>query len=97
MAKPTAEELSGSLLIRTGDRKQFLTDLKEQTIRFLKSEKARLKIEREFLKKVQEGLKSADAKHYALVEVKVYEDVAKLLKIEFPKQDSEGEGAELDE
>jgi hypothetical protein len=83
-----------SILIRTEDKKEFLEDLKEQTIRFLKSEKARLKIEREFLKKVQEGLKEADKKHFALIEVEVYADVSELLKIEFPKQEAD---ADVDE
>tara|TARA_B100000131_G_scaffold221323_1_gene212912 strand:+ start:89507 stop:89779 length:273 start_codon:yes stop_codon:yes gene_type:complete len=74
------------LLLRTADKDKFLEDLRTQTLRFLKAEKYRLQVEREFLLKSKEGLKDADSKNKRLSEVQVYADVAKLLGIKMPKQ-----------
>lgn len=71
-------ELHG-LLLRNTNKDEFLEDLKKQTIRFLRSEKVRLKTERSFLESVQKGLTEADLKYKKLAEVETYADVSKLL------------------
>jgi hypothetical protein len=93
---PTVATTEPGTKLRTKDKKSFLEDLKKQTVRFLKAEKFRLQVEREFLTKVKEGLKEADGKYKRLTEVAVYVDVAKLLGISMPKQTSDGE-AELED
>ena len=74
-----------AIKINTESKDQFLEDLRLQVIRFLKTEKARLKIERAFLSSVKDKLKQADRKYRQITEVDVYADVADLLGIEAPE------------
>lgn len=72
------------LKISTAEKDAFLEDLRVQVIRFLDAEKARLQIERAFLKSVAENSKEADRKYKQITEVEVYADVKKLLGIQTP-------------
>jgi len=79
------------LLLRNTNKDEFLEDLKTQVVRFLRSEKIRLKTERAFLTSVQAGLTEADIKYKRLAEVETYADVSKLLGIS-PSKDTGSEG-----
>tara|TARA_B100000131_G_scaffold280451_1_gene286358 strand:+ start:187 stop:444 length:258 start_codon:yes stop_codon:yes gene_type:complete len=74
--------------IRSETKAEFLEDLRTQVLRFLKAEKARLQIERAFLKSVSSNIKEADRKYKQITEVGVYVDVAKVLGIEAPQSTS---------